>query len=145
MGSVTERSSLPYNHPTLDAFATEVEARYGLPPGMLLATKNAGETTSTLKNGQLNTSPKGAKGVMQFIDSTRAQYPHNVYDPLESIDAAGRYLKDLLVQYKGDPMAALAHYNGGGNNGLAVQAGRQPVSEETVKYLNNIRKYLNNR
>ena len=144
MGSIEQRSRLPHNHPALDTFALEVEAKYGLPPGMLLALKNAGERSNTLKpDGSLNVSPAGAKGVMQFIDSTREAYQHDVRDPLASIDASGRYMRDLLRQYRGNPLAAIAHYNGGHRNGMAVLNGGQPVSAETVKYLDNVRSYLN--
>lgn len=79
---------------------------------------------------------------MQFIDSTRKAYEHNVLDPLESIDAAGRYFSDLLRQYRGNPMAAIAHYNGGTAAGRAVMEGRQPPAQETRDYLRRISAYM---
>lgn len=132
-----ERSKIPYHDPRLDAFSGEVEKRYNLPYGLIESVKNAGERTNT---GQV--SPKGAKGTMQFIDSTRAAYPHDYNDPLSSIDASGRYFKDLLKQYNGNARAALAHYNGGTKNGKAVAAGKQPVSAETRAYLQRIQQYM---
>ena len=43
--SPQEWGSLRHNDPRLDAFAHEVEDRYGIPRGMLEAIKNAGERT----------------------------------------------------------------------------------------------------
>lgn len=130
-------SGSAYNAPELDQFALATEQHYGLPPGLILAVKNAGERSNSDQ-----VSPKGAKGVMQFIDDTRAAYPHDSSDPKQSIDAAGRYFVDLLHQYRGNPMAALAHYNGGGWNAQDVLAGRPPRSPETRAYLDRVRQYL---
>lgn len=131
-----EWSTVKHNDPRLDAFAKDVEKRYGLPNGMIVALKNAGERTNV---GQV--SPKGAKGVMQFMDDTRKAYPHDVNDPFDSIDASGRYMSDLVKQYK-NPIAAIAAYNGGGAAAKAVLAGKEPPAEETKNYLNRIRDYL---
>jgi soluble lytic murein transglycosylase-like protein len=107
---------------------------------MILAIKNAGERTP-IRNGQWASSHMGAKGVMQFIDSTRADYPHDPLDPLASIDAAGRYMADLLRQYNGNAMAAIAHYNGGGIPAKQFLAGR-PMNDETTGYIKRVRAYL---
>jgi soluble lytic murein transglycosylase-like protein len=106
---------------------------------MIVALKNAGERTNI---GQV--SPKGAKGIMQFIDSTRKAYPHDVNDPFDSIDASGRYMADLVKQYK-NPIAAIAAYNGGGAAAKAVLAGKQPPAEETRSYISRIREYLDSK
>jgi soluble lytic murein transglycosylase-like protein len=134
-----EWASVKYDDPRLDAFAMDVEKRYNLPTGMIVALKNAGERTNI---GQV--SPKGAKGVMQFIDSTRKAYPHDVADPFDSIDASGRYMADLVKQYK-NPIAAIAHYNGGNAAAKAVLAGKKPPAEETRTYINRIQTYLDKR
>jgi soluble lytic murein transglycosylase-like protein len=132
-----EKAKIRHNDPRLDAFSGEVEKRYKLPPGLIESVKNAGERTNT---GMV--SPKGAKGTMQFIDSTREQYPHDYNDPLSSINASGMYFRDLMKQYNGNARAALAHYNGGTKNGKAVLAGQQPVSPETQNYLKRIEQYM---
>lgn len=134
-----EWASVQYDDPRLDAFATDVEKRYNLPTGMIVALKNAGERTNI---GQV--SPKGAKGVMQFMDDTRKAYPHDVNDPFDSIDASGRYMADLVKQYK-NPIAAIAAYNGGGAAAKAVLAGKQPPAEETRSYISRIREYLDSK
>lgn len=132
-----ELRKLKYDDPRLDSFALEAEKRYGLPRGMLLAVKNAAERSNSWQ-----VSSKGAKGVMQFIDATRKSYPHDPLHPLESIDAGARYLADLLRQYGGNVMAALAHYNGGRRQGKAVLAGQKPPAAETRKYLSNVASFM---
>jgi soluble lytic murein transglycosylase-like protein len=79
---------------------------------------------------------------MQFIDSTRAKYQHDFNDPFESIDAAGRYMADVMKQYKGNAMAAIADYNGGPRQGKPVLAGQDPPAAETQKYLQRVRQYM---
>ena len=59
-------------------------------------------------------SPKGARGLMQFMPDTARRYglqdPHN---PRAAIDAAAHYLRDLLVRFNGRLDLALAAYNAG--------------------------------
>lgn len=128
-----------YDDPRLDAYAKKVEADKGLPPNFLIALKNGGERTN---NGVV--SPAGAKGVMQFMDSTWKQYGggKNPNDPYASIDAAGNYAVDLLKQYHGSIPGALAHYNGGGAQGALAAAGKAPTAPETYKYLQNTAKFF---
>lgn len=132
-----ELEKVAYNDPRLDAFASAVEQRYELPPGLIEAVKNAGERSNTTQ-----VSPKGAKGVMQFIDSTREAYAHDYKNPLASIDAAGRYFKDLLKQYDNNPKAAIAAYNGGTKAGKAVLAGQDAPAAETRDYWTRIQGYM---
>lgn len=138
-----ERAALPYNDPRLDSFTSAVEERYGLPNGLILAVKNAGERSSTLKkSGEVNASSAGAKGVMQFIDSTREAYQHDYMNPLASIDAAGRYFKDLMERYDGNVKAAIAEYNGGTKAARAAMKGEEIPYAETRNYLKNIKQYM---
>ena len=131
-----EWKSIKYDDPRLDAFATDVEKRYNLPTGMIVALKNAGERSNISE-----VSGKGAKGVMQFIDKTREAYPHDVNDPFDSIDASGRYMADLIKQHK-NPIAAIAAYNGGNAAAKAVLAGKQPPAKETRDYIKRIQTFL---
>lgn len=130
--------ALPHNDPRLDAYAVTAAQREGIPPEALLAIKNAGERS---ESGQV--SPKGAKGVMQFMDDTWSTYgkgdPRN---PVDSIDAGARYMKALIDQYGGDVRAAIAHYNGGGKAGKAVRAGEAPPAKETQDYLERTDHYM---
>lgn len=135
-----ERAKVKYNDPRLDEFAGVVEQRYGLPPGLLVAVKNAGERSNT---GQVSSA--GAQGVMQFIDSTRQSYDHDPSNPFASIDAAGRYFQDLMKRYNGNVKAAITEYNGGVAQAKAVMNGGEPTARETINYLARIKSYLNDR
>ena len=73
-------------------------------------------------------SPKGAKGLGQFIPSTAAAYGilGREFDPAASIDASAHLLSDLLKQFSGDVPQALAHYN---------WSGRGQMPQETKDYV----------
>lgn len=134
-----EYKTVGYSDPRLDDFAHVVEQRYNLPEGLLVAVKNAGERSNT---GQVSSA--GAKGVMQFIDSTRKQYQHDPSNPFASIDAAGRYFSDLLKKYNGNVKAAVTEYNGGVVQAEHVAGGGAPTADETKQYLRRIKQYMEN-
>lgn len=134
-----ERQALRYDDARLDAYAVTVAQQAGVPPEVLLAAKNAGERSSS----SAATSPKGAKGIMQFMDATWAQYGKgDVRDPVANIDAGAAFLADLGKQYGGDWRAALAHYNGGFKAGEAVRAGKAPPAAETRAYLERTDRFI---
>lgn len=136
--AANERLTLKYDDPRLDAYAVTSAQREGIPPEVLLALKNAGE-----RSGATAVSPKGAKGVMQFLDDTWKAYGKgDVRDPIASIDAGARFMKDLIKQYDGDVRAAIAHYNGGSKAGQAVREGKVPPAAETRKYLERTDAYI---
>ena len=135
-----EYSKVKYNYQRLDEFTGVVEQRYKLPPGLLLAIKNAGERSNT---GQVSSA--GAKGVMQFIDNTRKSYDHDPSNPFASIDAAGRYFSDLLSRYNGNVKAAITEYNGGVVQARNVMNGGAPTAKETIDYLARIKSYMQDR
>lgn len=159
-----EWERLNYDDPRLDAFSQEVERRYKLPPYMVQALKNAGERTPSKESGRPTVSPKGAKGVMQFMDATRkladGKYDHDVNNPFESINAAGMYMRDLVQEnmqrfkneFKREPenedmrriyKAAIANYNGGPKAALAVLKNeKDKLPDETKGYLQRIGTYL---
>ena len=59
-------------------------------------------------------SPKGARGLMQFVPSTAKRFNlRNPYDALQSIDAAARYVSELTKQFNGRLDLVLAGYNSG--------------------------------
>lgn len=133
-----QRRVLPYSSPELDEYSGFVERRHGLPNGLLKAVKNLGERSNS---GQV--SPKGARGVMQFMPTTWGQYGKgDPTDPVASLDAAGAYFKDLLARYDGNVDAAVTEYNGGIKQARAVQAGGAPWVPETVQYLQRVRDAL---
>lgn len=88
-------------------------------------------------------SPKGAKGMAQFMPATAAQYGVDVNSPQSSIHGAANYLGDLLQMFGGDYKKALAGYNWGqGNVMKTIQAyGSDWLSHapmETQKYVSKV-------
>ena len=87
-------------------------AQYGVDERLILAM--IGKESSFI-NGQ--TSPKGAKGLMQLMPATAKEYGvTNVNDPEQNIDGGIRLMKKLLDTYNGDVKKALAAYNSGMGN-----------------------------
>lgn len=133
-----EKLALSHDDPRLDAYAVTAAQREGISPELLLAVKNAGE-----RSAPTAVSPKGAKGVMQFMDGTWAEFGKgDPRDPVASIDAGARYLKHLVEKYDGNEQAALAHYNGGYKAGDAIMAGKPAPAKETRDYLARSEKYI---
>lgn len=130
------RKPIRYNDPDLDAYADEVNAKYGLAPGLVKAIKNAGE-----RSNQDAVSPKGARSVMQFMPATAKQYGVNVDDPYSAIDGAGRYLSSLSKRFKGDLSKIVAAYNAGEGN--VEKYGGVPPFKETQGYVNRVLGVLN--
>src|SRR5262249_8301613 len=61
-------------------------------------------------------SRKGARGLMQLMPDTAAQYGvKNIWDPAENIAAGAMHLAYLLSFYGGDLVRSLAAYNAGEN------------------------------
>jgi len=59
-------------------------------------------------------SPKGARGMMQFMPETAATYGLiNSFDPIASIDAAARYVRYLAARFDNRIDLILAGYNSG--------------------------------
>ena len=82
-------------------------------------------------------SPKGARGPMQFMPDTASRYGlSNPHDPQQAIDAAGRYLRDLLRRFGGRTDLALAAYNAGEGTVESFRTGR-PLVLPTGKIINS--------
>lgn len=81
-------------------------------------------------------SPKGARGPMQFMPETAARYGLvNPHEPRAAIDAAARYLRDLLQRFDGRVDLALAAYNAGEGAVTSFMTGR-PLSLRSGKVIN---------
>jgi len=69
-----------------------------------------------------------AFGLMQFVPATARQYGlRNPYNPREAIDAAARYIRDLLKRFDGRGDLVLAAYNAGEGTVEAYREGRKLV------------------
>ena len=116
-------------HPAIRVAA----ARYAVDPHLLwtiayLETRFRPELIST----------KGARGLMQFIPATGRRYGllthSDLHDPLRSIDAAARYVRDLNVMFDRRIDLVLAGYNAGEN--AVINSGyRVPRYRETRSYV----------
>ncbi len=86
-------------------------------------------------------SPKGAKGLMQIVDST-AQFVgvKNVWHPAENIYGGVKYLRYLLDRFNGDIKLVLAGYNAGPEN--VEKFGGIPPFPETIEYVGKVMRYL---
>ena len=121
------------------------EDRYGLPPGMLISVA-AIESGGDPKVG----SHAGARGLMQFIEPTAKEYGLHVegpvderLDPVKSIDAAGRLLRDSIKRSEGDIYQALIMYNWGSGNWAKWKSGeKQMMPDETRRYLGRFREAM---
>ena len=82
-------------------------------------------------------SPKGARGLMQLMPGTAAILGlENAFDPAANLEAGTKYLRQLLDQYAGDAVKALAAYNAGPRR--VEQYGGVPPDAETRAYVTQI-------
>lgn len=82
-------------------------------------------------------SPKGAEGLMQLMPATQNQFQViDPFNPIASLDAGAKLLKQLLDRFHGDLPLALSAYNAGA--GTVDKAGGIPQIPETQKYVANI-------
>ena len=82
-------------------------------------------------------SHAGAKGVMQLMDETAADYGvSDVFDPKQNIDAGARHLSDLLEAFEGNLKLSLAAYNAG--RSAVLRHGGVPPYQETKRYIEKV-------
>jgi soluble lytic murein transglycosylase-like protein len=85
-------------------------------------------------------SNKGAKGLMQLMDSTAKDMGvANSYNGRQNVMGGVKYLKWLLNKFGGDESKALAAYNAG--PGTVEQYGGIPPFEETKNYVKKVLHY----
>lgn len=136
--SVEVAKKLLYDHPALDAYARKVEQQHGLPAGLMVAIKNAGERSNSWQ-----VSSAGARGVMQMMPVNLEKFGvKDATNPKDVIDGAGRYFKETRRQYKGDIWQMVADYNGGPRQAKYVKNGQEPAAKETRNYLQRVKAYL---
>ena len=79
-------------------------------------------------------SPKGATGLMQLMPGTAKRYGvTDRFNPAQSLDGGGKYMRDLLLMFNYDTRLALAAYNAGENAVTRYQG--IPPYEETKQYV----------
>jgi hypothetical protein len=132
-----DRTSLPYNHPLLDDYASRMAKQYGVDPSIVLAIKNAGE-----RSGSSATSSANAKGVMQTIPSTqKALGITDPTDPVQSIAGGAKYLSQIATKIgSSDPGMLAAAYHAGPNS--RTVKGNFDGSPITAAYVARVRDHV---
>jgi soluble lytic murein transglycosylase-like protein len=107
----------------IEPFIRESSKRYGIDP-QLLRILCFIESRYRLDA----VSPKGARGPMQFMPDTAKRFGlKNPHDPQQAIDAAARYLRELMRQFGGRLDLAIAAYNAGEGTVQSFRTGRPLV------------------
>jgi soluble lytic murein transglycosylase-like protein len=109
--------------------------KYGIPNNYLAKLLNAESAfRPDIISGQKRSST-GATGIAQFMPATAAELGVNPVDPMQSIDAAGRYLNQLYARF-GNWTEAIAAYNWGQGN--VQKKGLAKAPQETIDYVQKI-------
>jgi soluble lytic murein transglycosylase-like protein len=116
----------------IERLAREIAGEQGVRPDLVVSVVHAES-----RAGRNQTSSKGALGPMQLMpDTARAYEVADICDPAQNIRGGVRYLKDLLGEFGGDEMNALAAFNAGPK---AVYRHRGvPPFKETALYVVSI-------
>lgn len=110
---------------------TDAAIAQGLPPELV---RSVAQIESGLHQEAL--SPKGALGLMQLMPATAAELGVNADSADSNAQGGARYLRDLLVHYRGDAVLALAAYNAG--PGAVLKFGGVPPYSETRRYVERV-------
>jgi Rod binding domain-containing protein len=114
------------------SYIQEAARKFGVDSNLItavIAQESAGNPSAV--------SAKGAKGLMQLMDTTAHDMGvSQVFQPRQNILGGTKYLKQLLDKYNGNEALALASYNAGPAavdkyNGI-------PPYEETQRYVENV-------
>ncbi len=112
-----------------------LEEQNGLPLGLL----NAVLSTESGMNPNA-VSPKGAKGIAQFMPATAKQYNVNVNDPNSSAQGAAKMLGDLYRQTGGNLDQSLASWNWGQGN--VANKGMEAMPTETRNFIDKVKSQM---
>jgi soluble lytic murein transglycosylase-like protein len=122
----------PIAQPELSAMIDSAANKNGVAPSVIreVARQESGFRPCVV-------SPKGAEGLMQLMPATQDQFKViDPFNPMASLDAGTKLLKQLLDRYHGDLSLALSAYNAG--SGTVDRAGGIPLIPETQNYVANI-------
>lgn len=103
----------------------------GLPPELV---RSVAQIESGLRQEAL--SSKGALGIMQLMPKTAAELGVRVDRADDNARGGAKYLRNLLLHYRGDAVLALAAYNAG--PGAVAKFGGVPPYAETRRYVQSV-------
>jgi soluble lytic murein transglycosylase-like protein len=106
----------------------------GLPPNFVLSVAHVESGFQVAAR-----SPKGAIGLMQLMPQTAAGLGVSPERAEDNAVGGARYLRELLIRYKGDSRLALAAYNAG--PGAVEQYRGIPPYAETQSYVSKVLGY----
>jgi soluble lytic murein transglycosylase-like protein len=116
---------------SLIAAARDAASRYGVDPDIFQRMINQESGFNPAAR-----SPAGAIGIAQFMPQTARGFGIDPLDPMQSLDAAARYIKNGLSQFNGSYPLALAAYNAGA--GAVRKYNGIPPYRETQNYVKTI-------
>jgi len=119
--------------------ANEVEKKYGIPQNLLVGLlKTESSFAPNIISGQKRSSA-GAIGIAQFMPDTAKEYGIDPTEPMQSIEAAGKYLSK---SYKtlGNWDDTIRSYNMGVGGVQEWKKGNKKLSTETANYLPKVYK-----
>jgi len=124
-------AAIPMNS-EYDHIISEAADRFGVKPSLIKAVikhESGGNPQAV--------SAKGAKGLMQLLDSTATMLGvTDPFNPAQNIMAGARYLSMLIRKFDGDLTRAIASYNAG--PGTVERYGGIPPYPETRQYVENV-------
>jgi soluble lytic murein transglycosylase-like protein len=103
----------------------------GLPPELV---RSVAQIESGLRQEAL--SAKGALGLMQLMPGTAAELGVKADCADGNAQGGAKYLRSLLLRYRGDAVLALAAYNAG--PGAVLKFGGVPPYSETRRYVERV-------
>lgn len=107
----------------------------GLPPELV---RSVAEIESRLRQDAV--SPKGAIGLMQLMPATARELGVEPTLAHENALGGARYLRELLIRYRGNSALALAAYNAG--PGAVARYRGVPPYAETRRYVEHVLQLL---
>jgi hypothetical protein len=112
-----------------DDLINQSAAQYDLDPGLFrrMLTRESGLNPTVV-------SPKGAKGIAQFMDPTAQEYGIDPFNPQQAIPTAAKHLRRLMGPGSTDYPTGFASYNWGQGN--VQRQGLANAPPETVDYVN---------
>ena len=130
MGAVgSAADGTPSTKDSIDKLITSAASRHRVDPDFVTSVVKAESGFNPRA-----VSSKGAQGLMQLMPQTAASLGvHNAFDPAANVEGGTKYLRQLLDQYDGDTLRALAAYNAGPQR--VEQYGGLPPFRETLDYV----------